>query len=301
MEIRFIKLGTKGCWEDDCINKFNTIRLGFQSPYHNDCLKGNWAAVEQHWLKARNGNKSTATTTVNQIKAFYELTENDIWITFYKRKMYWCHANKTITELPHDQSRIRKVIDSWKSTDKNGKQLLIENIDGRITKVQGFRGTICKVTLPAYLLNKINGTPLKEALATETTLNTLKGNIETLIKGLWWKDFELLVDLIFSKSGWQRISVLGATEKEIDLDVFSPVTQKRAFIQVKSSTTAKQIQEYYDSFLQYSQYDEMYFIFHSFQGSLTSPASSLHLINISKLADLVIQTGLIDWLIKKRS
>ena len=40
----------------------------------------------------------------------------------------------------------------------------------------------------------------------------LKEKVENLIQGLWWNDFELLVDLIFAKSGWQRVSVLGKTE-----------------------------------------------------------------------------------------
>lgn len=301
MEIRFIKLGNNGSWEKSCIEDDNTIRLGYESPYHKECLDGEWKAVRAYWLEARKGNQGTATRDINQIKDFYELSESDIWITFYKRKMYWCHAHKEAQQL-EDGSRIRRVIGTWRCEDKNGFPLVIENIDGRVTKVQGFRGTICGVEWPEYLLRKINGDLQPEVEATKKSLAILKADVESLIKGLWWHDFELLVDLIFAKSGWQRISVLGKTEKDIDLDVFSPVTQKRAFVQVKSSTNATQIKECYESFSQYKQYHEMYFVFHSLNGAdidISDP--KVHLWNLSRVAELVIHAGLIDWLITKRT
>ena len=48
--IRFIKLGIKGCWEKDCIDKNstastkNTIRLGYESTseIHKECLNNQW-------------------------------------------------------------------------------------------------------------------------------------------------------------------------------------------------------------------------------------------------------------------
>jgi hypothetical protein len=128
--------------------------------------------------------------------------------------------------------------------------------------------------------------------------------MEELIRGLWWNDFELLVELIFSKSGWQRISVLGKTEKDIDMDMFSPVTQRRAFVQVKSSTSQAEISGCYDSFKEYTEYNEMYFVFHTLKGRLGDApigAERLHLWDISRVAELVIRAGLVDWLITKRS
>lgn len=303
MKIRYIKLGDGGKWERYCIEEQQALRLGYESPHHQESLSGDWDTVRNFWLSARNGNKGAASRDLNQIRDFYELSESDIWITFYRRKMYWCHAHKEVHEL-EDGSRIRNVIGSWSCFDKNGSPLSIENIDGRITKVQGYRGTICGVELPDYLLRKINGEVQPEIQSTKEALVALKLNIEDLIKGLWWNDFELLVDLIFSQSGWQRISVLGKTEKDIDLDVFSPVTQKRAFVQVKSTATANQIQSYREIFNQYHQYDEMYFVFHTFSGSLENlniDDPRVAVWDISRVADLVINAGLIDWLLAKRT
>ena len=303
MKIRYIKLGDGGKWERYCIEEQQTLRLGYESPHHQESLSGEWDTVRNFWLSARNGNQGAAIRDLNQIRDFYELSESDIWITFYQRRLYWCHAHKEVHEL-EDGSRIRNVIGSWSCYDKKGSSLSIENIDGRITKVQGYRGTICGVELPEYLLRKINGEVQPEIQSTKEALAALKVNIENLIKGLWWNDFELLIDLIFSQSGWQRISVLGKTEKDIDLDVFSPVTQKRAFVQVKSTTTANQIQSYREIFNQHHQYDEMYFVFHTFSGNLENlniDDPRVAVWDISRVADLVINAGLIGWLLAKRT
>lgn len=300
--IRFIKLGEGGEWEQSCIQE-NTIRLGYHSPHHRDSLAGNWNTVREFWLKVRNGNEGAATRDVNQIRDFYELKESDIWITFYKRKLYWCHAAREVIEL-EDKSRIRRVIGSWSSTDLNGKPLRIENLDGRVTKVQGFRGTICSVDLQEYLIRKINGLAIAEAESAKASLQRLKFDVEELVRGLWWHDFELLIDLIFSKAGWQRFSVLGKTEKDLDLDVYSPATQKRAFVQIKSTTNREEIESCIKSFGEYEQFDEMYFVFHTCNSVLTdidARSPNVHLWGLEKISGLVVNAGLVEWLINKRT
>lgn len=69
-------------------------------------------------------DQGTVTRDINQIKDFYELTENDIWITLYQRKMYRCHAYRDFQQV-EDGTRIRKVIGSWSCNDKNGCPLAI--------------------------------------------------------------------------------------------------------------------------------------------------------------------------------
>jgi len=301
-KVRYIKLGVGGDWEEWCLEN-GTIRLGYESPYHNESMNGQWDVVRNYWLKERNGNEGAATRDVNQIRDFYELGENDLWITFYQRKLYWCKASSTV-ELLDDGSRVRKTIGEWSCKSLNGQSLTIENIDGRVTKVQGFRGTICGIDMQDYLVNKINGQSQPEVEKAKQHLCKLKNSIKDLIKGLWWNDFELLIDLIFSSSGWQRISVLGKTEKDIDLDLFSPVTQKRAFVQIKSSSSAETFLNYIETFSKYEHYDEMYFVVHtSCDGlkTICSGKTNIHLMDLDRIADLVINAGLVNWLITKRT
>lgn len=301
-EIRFIKLGEGGEWEQSCIQE-NTIRLGYHSPHHQDSLSGNWSEVRKFWLNVRKGSEGAATRDVNQIRDFYELGENDVWITFHKKKLYWCRAAREVIEL-YDKSRVRNVIGNWLATDINGQPLRIENIDGRVTKVQGFRGTICSIELQDYLVKKINGQSIDKVENAKSSLVQLRSDVEDLIKGLWWHDFELLIDLVFSKAGWQRFSVLGKTEKDIDLDVYSPATQKRAFVQIKSTTTRAELEAYINTFKEYEQFDEMYFIYHTCYSDLSDMVlrhPNIHLWGLRRVSELVVNAGLVEWLINKRA
>ena len=203
-----------------------------------------------------------------------------------------------------DLSRVRNVIGQWSSCDIHGKPLRVENIDGRVTKVQGYRGTICSVEMQDYLIKKINGHTIDQVQTAKDSLQRLRDEVEELIKGLWWHDFELLIDLIFSKSGWQRFSVLGKTEKDIDLDVYSPATQKRAFVQIKSFTSKSDFEYYLKSYDEYEQFDEMYFIYHTCKYDLAPTVEGrkdIHLWDLSRIARLVVSSGLVEWLINKRS
>lgn len=303
-EIRFIKLGEKGKWEKECIEK-NTLRLGYESTHHDDCVRGDWDAVWKHWQQERNGNNATASSDMRQIRDFYELKKEDYWVTFYQRKMYWCQAEEMVEKLG-DGSRSRKVIGSWQCADRKGNPLLIDNVDGRITKVQGFRGTICGVEMPDYLILKINGDVQPEVVAALNAVKELKTTINQLIKGLWWGDFELLVELIFSRSGWQRVSVLGKQEKDIDIDLYSPVSGKRAFVQVKSNTDLQEMKKYYDDFRNYRNvgvFQEMFYAYHTGPDKKTCGIADpdISFFDLEKITELVIQTGLIDWVISKRS
>ena len=105
-------------------------------------------------------------------------------------------------------------MDGWSCKDLNGNDLTIETLDGRVSKVQGYRRTICEIELPEYVIRKVNGLPQPEVKSAQESVETLRGSIEDLMQGLWWKDFELLVDLLFSQSGCQRLSVLGQTDKD---------------------------------------------------------------------------------------
>lgn len=301
--VKFIKLGRKGYWEKDCIEGKNpSIRLGFRSKQHPECLAGNWDAIHRYWATTGGKTKGKATEVTNQIRAFYTANEKTLWITFFKRKLYWCFVSATVKELA-DGSRIRKVLGSWSCEDVNGNPLHTDNLSGSLTKVQGFRGTICSVEQADYLLQRLNGRSVPEVERAVTLLGELEGAMNALISKLGWKDFELLCDLIFTNAGWQRVGSLGKTQKSVDLELLSPVTGKRAFVQVKSQSTLETFLRYKTDFESMTQYDEMYFIVHSPSMELESyPSESrIVLLTSNRLAKLAISAGLAEWLIRKVS
>lgn len=68
---------------------------------------------------------------------------------------------------------------------------------------------------------------------------------------------------MFSRAGYQRVSVLGKTQKSIDIDLESPVTRRRVFVQVKSQATRAVLLQCIEQFEAMPQYDEFFFVCHT--------------------------------------
>jgi len=73
-----------------------------------------------------------------------------------------------------ENTRIRQVIGEWSCADLKNKTLFLDNISGLLTKVQGFRGTICKILEKDYLIKKILGEQLTEINEAEESFSKLK-------------------------------------------------------------------------------------------------------------------------------
>ena len=110
--------------------------------------------------------------------------------------------------------------------------------------------------------------------------------------------FELLVDLLFTSSGYRRVGVVGKTQTTLDLSLELPITGERAFVQVKSHTDSKELADDIDQ-IDDGLYRRMFFVFHS--GEVTTDDERVSVIGPEKLAELVVDAGLVSWLIRKVS
>lgn len=294
----FIKLGSGGEWEQSCIDDEQTIRLGFDETDHEACLAGDWDKIRNDEL-SRGRAKGKATEIANQIRRFYEEGENTLWITFYANRMWWCFADRRVERLANG-NKIRRVIGRWRNTDIHGRPLSFEKISGKLLQVRGFRGTICSVDR-VYVSNKINGITLPEVTRSIECLKDLCSSLIPLIKNLTWKDFELFVDLVFTNAGWQRISVLGKTEKTIDLDLRSPVTGDRVMVQIKAASDKNEFETYSQEFSRSRDFVRFFYVVHTPTKSLSTVKAPprVQLIFAEQLAGLAVNAGLARWLIEK--
>jgi hypothetical protein len=265
-------------------------------------LAGDWEAVFHYWSGEGGKTKGKATEFTNQVKAFYTADERTLWITFYQRKLYWCFAAREVEELD-DGTRRRRTLGSWSCRDLDGKELHYDRLSGALTKVQGFRGTICSVEGADYLLKRLNCELLPEVARADDCLRKLEDALPALIRKLGWKDFELLCDLIFTQAGWQRLSAVGTTQKTIDLELRSPVSGNLAAVQVKSKADLKIFRDYEARFGELTHYAEIYFAVHTPGKDLAAhePDSRVVLLTADRLAKLVVAAGLAGWLIQKTS
>ncbi len=296
----FIKLGAGGEFVEECMGK-NILKIGYNDVDHDLCLQGKWQKIKDYFINKRSFQSGVATFHVNQIKYFYEEGEGVLWITFHNNKLYWCFSDNKIF-LQKDKTKIRKVIGKWSCKDLKGKILFLDNISGRLSKVQGFRGTICSVSDNDYLIKKIKGEQLIETKEAEESFGKLKDKLILLIKKLNPKDFEILVDLIFRSGGWQRVGVVGKTQKSIDLAIFHPITGESAIVQIKCQTDLVEFNKYKKIFSGMTDYDRFFYVAHTPQGDLEKYINDVDNLNLyfsDKIAELAINSGLFDWILKK--
>jgi hypothetical protein len=300
--VLFIKLGQGGKYETDCIEKDNTLRLGYREVDHQLCIDKKWDKVHVYFTTEENSKSFVATSHTNQIKQFYEQDEKTLWITFYANKLWWCFSKPEIFLLK-DKTKSRPVIGKWADKDINENVLFAGNISGKLLKTQGFRGTICSVPEEKYALAKINCEQMKEVVEVEQAMFNLKSKLTFLIQNLQWKDFETLVDLIFRQAGWQRVGDTGKTQKTLDLELFAPVTGERAIVQIKAQSDLPQFLNYQDQFATMNDYDKFFYVVHTAKPNLENYENETEtkLYLVDKVAALTIAAGLLEWVIKKTS
>jgi len=296
----YIKLGRSGSWEKECLEK-GILRFGYKETPLDAAQSGDWNTVWQAWFKRR-GDAGTATRDLGQIRNFFEAGKEMLWITLSNGMLWWCFAKPRVRMHKDRRGTYRECVDGWHNTDINGKTLSSEKLSGSLLKVQGFRGTICDVKAFDYLIRKLNGQLLPQVEAATNAENEMVECIESLLGLLTWQDFELLVDLVFSNSGWRRVGQVGKTQKTIDIELILPTTSQRAFVQIKSSAGNRDLAQYLARLEESSLYDWMFFVWHT--GRVDEPPEdkgNVVLIGPEQMSRMVFDAGLTNWLREKVS
>jgi hypothetical protein len=299
--VRYIKLGEGGSWEKECLDN-GTVRFGFGTARPERfalCRAGQWEKLTKLFVEAGR-TKGTATRFTNETRLFFEDDGSTLWITFMTERLWWGSLEPHPPELHPDGDGVWRIIaGGWRSTDLNGEQLTKDRLSGALTKLEAYRGTSCDVDVADYAVRRINGQKTPEVERAVAAVEEMRLSALGLMRLLGPRDFETLVDLVFSTSGWRRQGVVGKTQKTLDLDLILPSTGERAFVQVKSKTTSVELAEYVAKLDEHGPYDRMFYVYHS--GEATTDDDRVTIIGPEELAKLVVDAGLGDWLIRKVS
>lgn len=301
---RYIKLGRGGRWEKASLEK-SEVQFGHGRVAHELALTKDRAKIKEALIKAGRTSQAAADVT-REVLDFYGLGSDCLWVTFARDHLWWTFADSEVVWLglgdDHGE-RMRKCIGGWRNTDINGVPLRTDTLSTKLTKVASYRGTLCAVQAEDYLLRRINGViePLvaKGNLARDALLEVLS----EAIKALDWSDFETLLDIMFARSGWNRSSPLGGTQKLVDLVLEQPTTGERGAIQVKSAASQKQLDQFINEADEAGSFDRLFFACHSPKGDLAAPPErrDVHVWADRKLAETAFRLGLSDWIIEKVS
>jgi len=294
----YIKLGQNGKWESSSI-KESKLRIGWIKQNLDDINQGQWDIIREQ-LSIFIRDQGAVTRDLNALRYICESSSQDVWITFFESKLWWCRVGKPI--IYEDKiSKYREVNGSWSDKDIHGNVLFINSIPGEISKIQGFRGTACGVKEKQTLYRLINDEPSPEFNAIQDSKEKLIENVVRGIKKLYWKDFETFVDLIFRQSGWRRLSMIGQKMKYADIELKDPITNDQYQVQVKSSANFSDFERYADQF-NHQDYRKLYFVVHSPDNKLQNHETDyqdVELVLPKRLSQMAVDLGLVDWLMNK--
>jgi hypothetical protein len=292
----YIKLGPKGAWEEDSLNS-GRLRFGWSGQDIQDINAKQWGLIAEQLRTEHHGKPSqVATTDFHRLQDIADSGPDDIWITFSQAKLWWARLRDDLVQQDK-LSKFRHTADAWSDKAINGRLLFASELPGKVSQLQGFRGTVCRVRYPDLLKRILIGarSPLAESLSVQRS--GLSRRIAEAIRELHWKDYETLVDLVFRNSGWVRIGVLGQHAKAYDLELREPITENRYVVQVKSRAKRADLLATAEQFSP-NDYSRVFFIVHSpskdLEGAFDIP-EHVELVPPSRLADLVVDAGLIAW------
>lgn len=291
----YIKLGRGDEWAKESLQT-GKVRVGWKNIPLQLIRERQWESVRKLINEEMSGG--AATHDFASLKAIVESGPLDVWVTFHDSKLWWCRVQGEIEK--DEVSQYRRVEGFWSDKDVNGQALCTDNISGRLLRVMAYRATICSIRYPDDLRRLLNAERSNEYRAVDAALRNLGKEVEGAIKRLHWKDFELLVDLLFRSAGWRRVSVLGKSVKFTDMNLKEPITGDCYQVQVKSEASLSDFERYrnqFDSRL----YRRLYFVVHSPDKSLESATGDekVQLILAGRLANMVMDAGLVRWLMEK--
>ena len=298
--VRYLKLGEGGTWEDDCFTR-GVLRMGFGSDLDRGfalCVAHDWLGFAKMW-REEGRTPGVATRFANETRLFAEDDGSTLWITFSGQRLLWgmLEPEGRVTRMYDGTSTFRPVVGGWRDHDIYGTPLIKGNLAGDLQSLAAYRGTSCGVSRPDYVIRKVNGRRADEVEAAETALAKMQETTLAVIRHLQPDDFELLVDLIFTQSGWRRIGVLGGKQKTLDLDIILPSTGERAMVQVKSTTSSRELAEYVSQLEQDGPHERLFYAYHSGEAQTSDPRVSV--LGPERIAEMTLDAGLMRWVMQK--
>ena len=310
-QVRYIKLGQGGAWAAKAL-ALGAIPFGYPQVSHALCASGRWEEVGQQ-LKDMGRTKAGVSQGLRELRDFYELPGDTLWVTVADGHVWWVFAEGPVTATGNEgggsgePSRQRATRNGWSRQSLTGEALTTASLSSALTRTANYRMTICGIDRADYLLRRIRGEqdPLhRQALALQQQMRQLA---LAMIRQLDWADFETLVDLVFSRNGWRRGGVLGRNQADVDLLLDHPVTGELAWVQVKSATNQAELDDYLGRFARDGSAQHFFYVCHTQTGlrlpGEPAPASvgrrqagrDCHgswLVRLARAADAVSKAGL---------
>ncbi|WP_244485647.1 restriction endonuclease [Bradyrhizobium tropiciagri] len=296
--VRYIKLGEGGKWAGEAI-RAGILPFGYRAVAHTACAQGDWDRVREQ-LITMGRTKTGVGQGLRELQAFYSMGEDTLWVTIADGHLWWTFADAKVIAGDQDYdapARFRRTRGGWRCTSLGGVPLTSRSLSSALTSTANYQMTICAVRQADYLLRRIRGEDEPLRAESDQLLSDMTTTVAAMVRRLDWRDFETLIDLIFSRGGWQRISLLGGNQADVDLILRQPIIGETAWVQIKSQTSQAEFDDYLGRFEREASCDFFFFIYHSAARPIRGPAATkVRVWSADQIASAAIDAGLLRWL-----
>lgn len=299
--VRYVKNGPGGrWWKAAQLN--GQLHAGWDDVPDELLEAADLTAIEPILRNAASG-KLGVTQDFNALRTLIDRPSRHVWITFQDDCMWWCTVLDRVQTDPNVQDGEvghfwLTCASQWSNYSTDGRRrLAISELPGNVTAVAGFRATVCEPRASEQILRIIRNEENPDAQAAAIARQAYQDAVAKLVAHLGPKDFEVLIDLILSRTGWARLAKVGGTRADVDIEVENAALDEIAFVQVKSSADQATLDRYVATFNdQTGRYARMIFTVHSPKGPLADPEDPrIQVWAGDKIAQLVVKHGLGDW------
>lgn len=302
--VRYVKNGPGGRWWR-AAKAHAQIHCSWKNVAREMLETADFASIE-HAVRNDFGDRPGATQDFNALRTLVDRPSRHVWVTFEDGYLWWATARDGIETNPDGETAERgyfwlNLDRPWSNRSLCGRPLALSDLPGAVGAVAGFRATLCKPSASREILRIIKDEEDADDAAASAARLAYARAMTRLVARLGPRDFELLVDLILSRSGWTRIARLGGVVEGIDIEVENPAIDEIAFVQVKARAGRPVLDDYVARFAERRErYARMIFAVHSPDGPLTAPQGMpVQVWDGDRVSNLVLRLGLGDWVAKR--
>jgi hypothetical protein len=300
--VRYVKNGAGGKW--------------WSAARGNSQIHAGWSDVPDELLRARDlvaikrvhqSGKMGPSQDFNALRALLDQPNRHLWVTFQDGCMWWCTVADRVDVNPQGESEEQghfwlTCTKPWSDRSVGGVRHLVRaELPGNVAMLESFRATVCEPSASKEILRIIRNEEDADVARANFARAAYVDSVAKLVALLGYKDFEQLIDLILSRTGWARLGRLGGTIEGVDIEVENVSADEIAFVQIKSSASQKDLDDYVAKFTERrARYHRMIFAVHSPGESLASPSGlPVQVWTGKKISELVVKLGLGDWVSKR--
>lgn len=303
--VRYVKNGARGRWWSSA-QTLGQIHAGWKAVPQDLIRAADPGAIKALDPSIFGTTPSAVSNDRNALLALIDHPSQHIWVTFQNDDMWWCTVLDGIETNPDGPTKDRgnfwlTCAMPWSNRSLSGRPLAMTDLPGIATATAGFRATVCEPGGWREILRAIRDEKDPDTIDAQLAREAYVVAVDKLVRRLGAKDFEVLIDLVLSRDGWVRLAKLGGAREGIDIEVENPAIGEIAFVQVKSAADQKVFDDYVDRFnARRERYARMIFAVHTGEERLKSREDiRAQIWTRRKIAELVVKSGLGDWLMKR--